>query len=415
MLFPYSFPAPIDDEVSERLLSAAGRGVQWLRENQNDDGSWGSAHPLDQVIASCHAVMALVTSGFAATDERLLAGVRFLTSDAVTRHQWGFWRVAPLMRVPEQFTTTALDMEVIERHVRGHSGPAPDQLLEVFYLKCLAVFKEPGEADYSKLVNRVLEQFTPETAWADRADTSAHVLAVLETLAPSDLTEEHREAVLRLIRARAQSSAGGQHVHWEARVSSTAYVVMNCLECSLSADEKIMTSVDRAIQWIVAQQKADGSWPVEPPPYGGDNEIVGAAYYTAVPVRALAAYVRSTGSGTPQAIRLSATALGLRTERNALNGQIAEIGGERETLMKTVESGQKARSRLALLATVMGGLALAASLGLLVQLIGLPALSWKTAAVGVVAALTVVVLFTDAMIYSRQLFAYLRKRIGRSR
>jgi len=67
----YSDPVPADPQ--ERIDS----GLQWLRDNQNPDGSWG---PDNMLGATEFAVMAFLNNGFGPTDPTVAAGLAYILS-----------------------------------------------------------------------------------------------------------------------------------------------------------------------------------------------------------------------------------------------------------------------------------------------------------------------------------------------
>ena len=136
--FPYSAPAP---NIPNQLVAGSIiPGLFWLIDNQHEDGSWGGDSMLDRVIATCHSSMALLSAGFMLTDPALQGALRFLLSDRITVHTWGFWRIAPLVNSPGNQHIVQDDLRAIFDRVDRRSGsPHPDQLLELFLMKILIV------------------------------------------------------------------------------------------------------------------------------------------------------------------------------------------------------------------------------------------------------------------------------------
>ena len=75
-------------------------------------------------------------------------------------------------------------------------------------------------------------------------------------------------------------------------VVETSYFVLNCCRSDdLSRDPVLKPVLDGAVTWILSRQDGrSGTWPAESPPYSGDPQS--QAYFTAVPVRALATYLK---------------------------------------------------------------------------------------------------------------------------
>jgi len=289
--FPYSAPAP---NTPPRLVSEAiVPGITWLIDNQREDGSWGGDSLLDRVIATCHSSMALLSAGFMLADPVLRGAVQFLTSDRITVHTWGFWRIAPLANSPADRYTVHDDLHTILDRVNRRSGsPHPDQLLDLFLMKVLIVLGR--QADAARFAGPVLDDYSPENGWFGRADTTTHAIAVLAALdqAPANLPEMLTTAD-HVVRTRCVRHGPGL-VSWGDRVTTTAYTVINVLESPLCERPALLDLAAQGARWISSQQQSDGSWSPETPPYGGEGEIVHPAYFTAVALRCILAYVDST-------------------------------------------------------------------------------------------------------------------------
>jgi hypothetical protein len=95
-----------------------------------------------------------------------------------------------------------------------------------------------------------------------------------------------RKAVASQLRQR-----GGLH-HLNGSVVETSYYILNCCRSNtLSNDAHIAPTVHAAVEWLLSkQERRTGRWPVETPMYSGDPQA--SEYYTAVPLRALGAYLR---------------------------------------------------------------------------------------------------------------------------
>jgi hypothetical protein len=267
---------------------AIAEGIRALISRQNQDGSWGSDHPLDKVVSTCHATMALLAIGTPASDPRTSRALAFLASSYVSTYQWGFWRIAPMIGVSGYERLVSDDLEAIETRIATHASPSPDQPLTTFVARA---YEWLGDAQSAEAhVAAIVGSYTADHAWAGRSDATSHALsATLNSPYADTLSDAMFDRAVDLIALQAARQAPGR-VSWHDVVTSTAYVVMNILETDrLRSDPRLAPLLGQAQDFLLARQGANRLWPVERPPYGGDLEITGPDYYSAVAIRGLIA------------------------------------------------------------------------------------------------------------------------------
>lgn len=273
----------------ERSAERVARGLNALTNRQHPDGSWGSPHPLDKVVATCHAVMAFLAAGRPANDPTVARGLSFLSTGYVDSFQWGFWRVGPMVGIPSYLSVVERDLIEIENRIATHAGgPSVDQPLTTFLARLYQRMGDPARAEPH--LRSLLGSYRVEEAWLGRAAATSHALSVLlNSNLSGDVSDEMKDRSVELIAFQASRESRGL-ISWEARVTSTSYIAMNIVENErMSSDPRLRPLLDGAKGYLLAKQSADGLWPVESPPYGGDLEITEPDYYSAVALRGLIA------------------------------------------------------------------------------------------------------------------------------
>jgi hypothetical protein len=231
----------------------------------------------------------LFAIGVPADDARIRRALGFLDSDYVSDFQWGFWRVAPMLRVPGYETTVQADLLLIERHIERHAGPSPDQPLTTFTAQAYQALEQHGKAEPH--LREVLSAYSPTDAWNGRADATSHALSVLlrSPLAKEVPVQAYKTAVNLIVLQAARQGLGS--ISWGGKVSITSYTAMNILEApKLAAEPRLDALLRGAAKYVLGRQDPEtGLWPVESTPYGGDLEITNPDYYSAVALRGVVA------------------------------------------------------------------------------------------------------------------------------
>jgi Prenyltransferase and squalene oxidase repeat len=368
--------------------------------SQNADGSWGGDSLLDRIVATCHGCMALLSAGFMPADDALRNAFGFLLSDRIAVHTWGFWRIAPLVRSGMGADAVEADLRDIRGRVERRSGaPHPDQVLELFLVKILVVLGRHTEA--VQYVEAIMGDFKPDEGWFGRADTTTHAAATLAALSPTaiDIDEVLRTAG-RVVRSRYVRHGPG-HISWSDRVSTTSYTLINLLESPLWDLVVVRDLSHDAVRWICSLQRSDGSWAPETPPYGGEGEIVHPAYFTAVALRGIIAYVHAT-KGNITAIQSDYGRLRLAE----VGSRFREIQAER-TYYLTVSRRWRLGAMSAFVTLVVGISAL-----LLYQFKSLFLSNWASVAgIAVIAFGAVVVMVLDLLDYLVRLLRWLGSKM----
>lgn len=279
---------PIRARQIDRVAVRVVAGIEALLARQHDDGSWGSNHPLDRVVSTCHSTMLLLSLGTPASDTEVSRALTYLASPYVGSFQWGFWRLAPMLGVPGYEALVERDLGDIERHIETNAGPSPDQPLTTFAARAYQWLHEPEKA--KPHIEAIIGAYRNETAWSGRADATSHALsAVLNSDQASSFSSDSLTRAINLIVLQANRHELGL-VSWGGRVTSTAYVAMNVIETErLRTETRLRALLPSARDYLLSGQQQDNLWLVEPTPYGGDLEIVERDYYSAVALRGLVA------------------------------------------------------------------------------------------------------------------------------
>lgn len=397
--FPYSAPTP---SVPDRLISdCIVPSLTWLRSNQNDDGSWGGDHILDRVVATCHATMALLSAGFLTSDAVLVKAARFLVSDRVTVHTWGFWRIAPLINIQDAQPMVLNDLDAVaQRITRRSGGPHPDQIMELFLMKMLMVLGRVDEA--AQHSDAILRDFSPADGWFGRADTSTHAIAVLAALERPPVNMRAMTAsTARIVKGQCVRHGPGL-VSWGDRVSTTAYTIMNLLESPLRDRSPFRELAQEGAAWIASQRRPDGSWRPETPPYGGEGEIAHPAYFTSVALRGLLAYVDAglNAKALIQSTYAQATA-------DELQDKLAAQRRHNHALTRTNHRWRVAAGLTVLLAVVSSAVLLAYNYRSLFTS------NWSSVSgIAILVLGAVIVLVFDLFDYSTRITQWARKRLA---
>jgi hypothetical protein len=265
------------------------KALRWLEKRQNRDGSWGKGSALDRIIATCHALMALLSCGYPSDHKAIVRGINWLTKGDVNQHLWSFWRIGPMLKLPGYEKYIENDLKRIKELINGHTAPHPDFLPQIFLLKVMLLLgRTKDDPEVQRYLKMVLDEWNEEICWRNRSDTTSHALAIINEF---DFPNKERvvSASKRLIRLKA-SEIGPNHLCWEGRGTSTAYVIMNFIDSGFRDDPDLTPLMAKAVNWLADKQQPEGNWDIEIPPFGGTGDITSPDYYTAVIVRSIVAF-----------------------------------------------------------------------------------------------------------------------------
>lgn len=288
--------AQVRSQQVDPTAEKVAKGILALRSRQHEDGSWGSEHPLDKVVATCQCTMALLCIGTPASDPSISKALSFLASSYVDQYQWGFWRVGPMLRIQAYRQLVEADLVGIERRIASKSGsPSPEQPLATFLAGAYQCIGEAVKA--GPHLDAIVLAYGRDQAWFGSAAATSHALAVLlRSDRAGSVTEEIFRRSVELIAF--QASRHADLASWEGRVTSTAYIAMNAVECDrMRKAAPIVALLPQAKNFLLSRQGKDYLWATESPPYGGDLEITEPDYYTAVALRGLVAICATEDDG----------------------------------------------------------------------------------------------------------------------
>lgn len=290
---------------------------------------------------------------------------------------------------------------IIDRIDRRSGSPHPDQLLELFLIKILTLLDR--KADAAKYMAPILNDYSPENGWFGRADTTTHAIAVLAALdrPPVNLRTLITTAD-RIVRTRCVRHAPGL-ASWGGRVSTTAYTIMNLLESPLRDRQAMRDLAGAGVRWVSSQQRADGSWSPETPPFGGEGEIVHSAYFTAVALRCMLAYADATLDNAIGLVQASHA-------RARTGSLMAEILKHQAAGRQYLTSSRRWRAAAVVIMTaVVVGAILTAGYEFRMALLS----NWGgVTGLAIVVVAAVAVLIFDLLHYSSVLARWIRSRLG---
>lgn len=282
---PYSIGTVRIHKVSSQA-GAIYESLQWLRKRQNRDGSWGKKdNTLDKIITTSHVIMSFLAAGYPSELKFIQKGINWLTDGECSTHDYCFWRIGPLLNIEKYSGIIEHDINLMEQYHEEGIKPDPEQIIELFFLNVLKILNREKLLQRQRLINFIIKEWKEKGCWYNRATTTSFALSVLgeENLQDrKEIIEKSKE----LIRSKANDK--GNSANWEGKITSTSYVIINITESWLKSDKILYDLCDKAVNWIINQQKGQSFWPSEEPPYGG--KITSNEYSTALAIRALISF-----------------------------------------------------------------------------------------------------------------------------
>lgn len=278
------------DTVRIHKVSSRARiiyeSLQWLRKRQNRDGSWGKKdNTLDKIVTTSHVIMSFLAAGYPSKLKFIQKGINWLTEGEGSTHDYCFWRIGPLLNIEEYSGIIERDIELMRQYHEIRIKPDPAQIIELFFLNVLKVLNREKSSLGQRLTNFMADEWKEEACWYNKATTTSFALSVIgeENLQDrKEIIEKSKE----LIRKKANDE--GNSANWEGKITSTSYVIISITESWLKSDKILYDLCDKAVNWIINQQKGQSFWPSEEPPYGG--KITSNEYSTALAIRALISF-----------------------------------------------------------------------------------------------------------------------------
>jgi hypothetical protein len=235
--------------------------------------------------------MALEAAGYSLTDNILKHAKRWLVSPSAGTHNNSYWLVAPL--VPwletdsEILPTLQREMNKLRSAIDNGAQPHPDQYTLTFYLRvALAVPEIADPSAIARYVDKMRDSWNSNEGWAKRPDTTTSCYGVMTIFDPQ-FAASIKDDVVRLLETWSEQPERGL-LRWRAPIS-TAYTIINLIECGLVSDSQVRALVDQAIAWLASTRNSDGLWQSDLP-FGGTGDIEAREYPTAAIARALIAY-----------------------------------------------------------------------------------------------------------------------------
>jgi hypothetical protein len=266
------------------VAMAVRHGLRWMEQSQRRDGSWQGESPLSTIHATTRCLRAFLGAGFPISYPSVAKAGRWLVrprSEGSIYHY--FWRLGALSEFEGiQRETLEHDFDVVVHTI--DSGLMLDRKLNyhAFLFDCAA---NCGlGANFPEKAAELVKQLE-----SPRIDVTPALWGFVGLERCGYSTSDMQDKVVSLILSCVQNQNGLYHLN--GLVAETSFLVFNvCRSPELSKDTRIRPIVLGAARWIVARQKDDGSWPIEPPLYNGDPQCV--AYFTGVATRALSEYIR---------------------------------------------------------------------------------------------------------------------------
>lgn len=272
------------------------RGLQWLTGRQNADGSWGTGTLIQRVVCTCQAILTLVAAGLSLDCQDIALGLRWLLGDEVENADNRYQRAAPLISCG-RFKEAEEDLNDIRSFIReGGFGPFPSFSLQMFLYRCLVVAGMSSAAEEVRaLANQIVLDQDDDGGWRKGKKSivsTAFGLWALTTVRDSTLREREDKALEYILDKVAwKRDPVAVQASWDSNVASTAYVMMDLLASGLQSLPKVEDVLVAAKNYIVLRQEADGGWPRQNPPFGG--EVQNREYFAAVALRGLISFYRA--------------------------------------------------------------------------------------------------------------------------
>jgi hypothetical protein len=239
--------------------------------------------------------MTLVDFGFPRAFGPIQAGLSWLKSEEVEAANNRYQRIAPYIALQvEPIETQKILNEIREYVKRGGFGPFPTFSLHMFLLRCLYCMGIRQGEEVELLLRDVLEDqdIEGDGGWRrtrKSPTTTAFGIWVLGAFGKGGFEDRIEKAIAFLKTKKIETPDPTRvGICWENNAASTAYIVMDLIGCGLYTRDDVRDIVDRAKDYIISKRTKEGSWPRDPPPFGG--EVQDPEYFTSVSIRGLLAF-----------------------------------------------------------------------------------------------------------------------------
>jgi hypothetical protein len=274
---------------SDPVAIAIAGGVNFILSEQDADGTWGGQDPLNRLINTTHATMALQSVGFSSDISLLRKPLAFLRDIDQDRNVAFFWRAAAFLNVPTYEKEVIHDIEFIWRY-RQRIGAHRDYPVPFFLLKMIrfAIVKKRLSVRPEQVIDWILQEWSDDSCWYKRPSITSMALALIY-----DMTFKRKRAILRKsveFLEQQYQPVTRDSGRFSDNLAETCFVVFNLCERDILAQtfcSSLPVLVNKAANYILACRRADGTWD-SPPPFGGITET--RVYSTAVAIRSILAY-----------------------------------------------------------------------------------------------------------------------------
>ncbi len=277
-----------------------GKATLWLIDRRLPDGTWGGLDPQERFDTTFQVAQTLLMAGIAPDSEILKPALEYI-ADQDLNLPITFWRAGTFINIPgyEQLVVNDLTFGWTEPRA-GLLGFKPP----LYLLKCLRFLHDPAILPFTReeVLKKLLEEWTPENCWADRASLTSQGMALVY-----DLKFRNREFVISCCREyllqRAEVQTAADRVGFADNLAEDCYVIFNVCEFPsvFAAEKDLAAIIERRVEALWAEQ-ADGGFWFSSPPFKGSTAGGGILEPTALAIRALASYYSMTDPGFVSAI-----------------------------------------------------------------------------------------------------------------
>ena len=277
----------------EDKAALLGKAVLWLVDHRFPDGTWGGPDAQERFETTFQVAQTLLMVGISPESSVLKPALTYLLDQDVRRLPTTFWRAGTFINIPGYEKNVMQDLEFGWREPRAglveYSPP-------LFLLKCFRFLRDPSRLSFTsmQIVERALDEWSPEDCWSGRASLTSMGMALLY-----DLKFRNRENVLKRCRdfllQRASAETAQSRPGFAESLSEDCYVTLNICERPFvfAAEKELATVISRRVKVMWDEQTESGFW-VSDQPFGGTTAGGGIIEPTAMAVRALACYYAMT-------------------------------------------------------------------------------------------------------------------------
>lgn len=270
------------------LPSLIAASTRWLLKEQDVSGTWGGAGPLDRLISTTHATMALLALGIPPDSWAIKQSLQYLAEINDDSELHFFWRCGPLLNIKGFEHAVEKDMVYMWKF-RQRIGVHKDYPIPFFLLKLLRFADPPFKLpfDVEDVLEWILSEWSDDECWYGRPSITSMGLALLY-----DMKFPGKRRVIRRAKEFLETTTAKplSRTTFSGHLMEDAYVIFNLCERNILLLPEYQTLAARVYECADALggvASDDATWS-STPPFGG--AIGERTYPTAVMIRCLLSY-----------------------------------------------------------------------------------------------------------------------------